>query len=159
MAEDEFSESLEGQNKKEYLDRKREIIKRFNEKIENQNKFYYDSQIQEIEKDGGHRNMINLCVAPFIENGSMFASGYRYIRPAPLAELGEKNFDFLLFKLGGDVSVAIFGECKGGVSNIADAINYIKKQKEAVNKNLKLIKTQYLKISENTEIERVEETL
>lgn len=153
MIDDEFSESLTGELKKDYLNKKRNIIRESEAERETKFKFYHDSQIQEIGKDGRHRNILNLCVAPFTENGSMFHTGYRYIRPAPLIEIGEKNFDFLLFKRNLDKPIAIFGECKGTISNPSDIITEIESRKNAIERNIDLIKVNYLKIPKETEIE------
>jgi len=151
MIKDEFSEKLTGDLRKKYLDEKRNIMKELGGRHDKEFNFFRDTQNQEIEKDGRHRNLINSCVAPFTQNGSMYHTGYRYIRAAPLFEIGVKNFDFLLFNR--NKSIAIFGECKGTISNPAALISDIEKQKKAVQGNMNLVKMGYLKMPETSNID------
>jgi hypothetical protein len=107
-----------------------------------------------IEDDRLHREMVNVCVYPFTEKGSLKDTHFQYIRQSPLHELNVPNFDFLLFRQNERSKIAILGECKGSVMNSTDVINDLKRKREVLHDPVKLnyLKEKYLKIPIETEI-------
>lgn len=146
MDEDEFSATLPDDLKKPYLSKKKEISKRINTKYKNEKEFLSNSKKAHIDSDAKHRELINSCVFPFTKVGSLANTGYRYIRAAPLMEYNVKNMDFLIFKNDPERPIAIFGECKGGVSHINSIINEINTAKGVINSHINEVKSNYLKI-------------
>lgn len=78
---------------------------------EEQEEQYRDDLENGIKDDKRHRQLVNLCIFPFVEFQLL---GYEFIWGDPLEELGVKNFDFLLYDFEGN---AIFGEAKGSVGD------------------------------------------
>jgi hypothetical protein len=95
---------------------------------------------QHVEKEKEHRKLLNLCIFPF--NNSPSPSDFHFVQADPLEELGEPNFDFLLWDFNGQ---AIFGEAKANVAQgPLSLINEVEEQREAVEKNMEYIVKNYL---------------
>ena len=78
---------------------------------------YQTDTIIGIDSDKTHREILNGCVYPFTQRGKISSElKYHFVRGSPLHELGEKNFDFLLYKPSDRSPVAVMGEAKGSVS-------------------------------------------
>jgi hypothetical protein len=110
--------------------------------------FFEKSKKAAIETDRRHRDLINSCIYPFTNNGSLAGTGYKYIRAAPLSELDVPNLDFLLFKHTDRFSIAVLGECKGSISNYKSIVRELQDRASVVEENLDYITKQYLKLSE-----------
>jgi hypothetical protein len=99
MSEDEFLEYLWHPDIrktyiKEYKSRSRVIKREFKSK----KKHLTEKFKAPIEEDRRHSSIFNMCISPFMSEGSLVKTGYKFIRAAPLLELGLPNMDFLLFK-------------------------------------------------------------
>lgn len=101
---------------------------------------YRDKLKTDIANDKRHRQLLNLCIFPFVEYQPL---GYEFIRADPLEELGEPNFDFLLFDFDGH---AIFGECKANIGEgwESECVKDVIKEREAVEKHEDYIVENYL---------------
>lgn len=122
---DEIPPNWESEFRGRYRNCVEERISEFNE---NEVDSYRDDLKQNIKEDKRHRELLNLCIFPFVEFQPL---GYEFIRADPLEELGVPNFDFLLFDFDGH---AIFGEAKGNVGE-GYASNYVEEvleQKETI---------------------------
>jgi hypothetical protein len=97
---------------------------------------------QEIERDQRHRDLVNMCISPFIIQGRIVQLGYRFVRAEPLAELGVKNFDFLIYNQKN--RVAIFGEAKGSISDSHDVVSETSERIHAVGEHVEYISEAYL---------------
>lgn len=95
---------------------------------------------REIEKDQRHRDLVNMCIFPFCTPGKITKLGYGFITAEPLAELGIKNFDFLIYKK----KVAIFGDAKGSISRPHETVSEINGKIQSVKENLQYISETYL---------------
>jgi hypothetical protein len=111
--------------------------------------FLEKSKKAAIEIERRHRDLINSCVFPFTNKGSLASTGYKYIRAAPLNELEVPNFDFLLFKQTDRFRIAVIGECKSSISNYKSIVREIQERASIVEQNLDYIKKIYLKLSES----------
>jgi len=145
--EKEFIDSLPSENyKKKYILEKKKIIKNIKKKY----KDIWDTKEKqfrnkiEIEKE--HRVMLNKCIYPFISSGPLSSLDYIFVTVSPLAELDEKNFDFLLFKKTRNGSIAIFGECKSSISKPRNLFKELRDRVEVLMKNLEYIRNTYLKL-------------
>lgn len=101
---------------------------------------YRETLEDDISNDKRHRELLNLCIFPFVESQ---LNGYEFIRADPLSELGEPNFDFLLWDFDGH---AIFGEAKANVGEgwEGTVVNDVVEQREAVEDNIDYIKRNYV---------------
>jgi hypothetical protein len=100
-----------------------------------------------IEAERTHRDLLNLCVYPFTEEGKGRRElGYRFLRASPLSELGLPNFDFLIARLYpvDEVAILIVGEAKGSVGSPKGVVNEVVKKREIFTANSGLVLTQYL---------------
>jgi len=118
----------------------REIENEFNKNREHLIKTLKNS----IDSERQHRDILNSCVYPFTERGSMSSSQYKFVRGSPLAELGLANMDFLLYKKHDKLPVAILGECKGSVSRISSVVEETRKRLKVAEDNIATIKESYL---------------
>lgn len=152
--EKEFLTKLPPDWIKKYLKEKDKIVEDIQRNFENTREIRESQLNAEIAQDKTHREIINICIYPFTQNGSLSDTGYQYVRQNPLAEFeGTPNFDFLLFKNSTRCGVAIFGECKGGsVSNPNTVIDDMVDKKCHVNKNIQYIKSDYLKLPADSKI-------
>ena len=135
--------------KKEYNSSLKGLIERVKNEFESHKDFFEKSKKAAIEIDRRHRDLINSCVYPFTNSGPLAATGYKYIRAAPLRELDVPNLDFLLFKHTDRFSIAVLGECKGSISNYNSIVRELQERASLVEDNLDFIKRQYLKLSES----------
>ena len=153
MSEEDFLEYLSVPDlKKAYalsLKAQKEGVKK---EFEASREFFEKSKKAAIEADRRHRDLINSCVYPFTNKGSLAGTGYKYIRAAPLSELDLPNLDFLLFKRTDRFRVAVLGECKGSISNYKSIVKELQERVAVVEENLDYIKKQYLKLSESKKI-------
>ncbi|KYK38530.1 MAG: hypothetical protein AYK18_06835 [Theionarchaea archaeon DG-70] len=97
---------------------------------------------REIEKDQRHRDLLNMCIFPFCRPGKITDLGYRFIAAEPLAELGVKNFDFLIYNQRN--KVAVFGEAKGSVSNPHKTVSETNERIDVVREQLEYISKTYM---------------
>ncbi len=97
---------------------------------------------RDIEKDQRHRDLLNMCIFPFCLPGKITKLGYRFIAAEPLAELGIKNFDFLIYNQKN--RVAIFGEAKGSVSNPRKTVFETNERINAVKEQIEYISEAYM---------------
>lgn len=133
----------------EYKKEKKHRVQKLEQEFDSKRSFLESSKKIAIEIDRKHRGMINVCVAPFTEKGSLKNIGYRFIRASPLAELRIPNVDFLLYKTTQKAKIAIFGEAKGTISNPDEIINEFKTRISKIAQNTDYIKTNYFKIPVN----------
>lgn len=104
--------------------------------------------INGFDEENTHDRIINTCIYPFVETALPIAQlGYRFVRAAPLSELGFKNIDFLIYRSAGRRPIAIFGEAKGGVTNLARTLTEFAERRQIIERNLDYIKTNYLDTS------------
>lgn len=101
---------------------------------------YRDNLETDIKNDKRHRQLLNLCIFPFVEYQPL---DYEFIRADSLEELGEPNFDFLLFDFDGH---AIFGECKANIGEgwESECVDDVIEQRQAVEENEDYIVENYL---------------
>ncbi|MBU7017885.1 MAG: hypothetical protein HXS44_10270 [Theionarchaea archaeon] len=97
---------------------------------------------KEIEKDQKHRDLVNMCIFPFCSPGKVTKLGYRFIMAEPLAELGAKNFDFLIYNK--ENNVALFGEVKGSVSDPRRTVSETEERIDIVKEHMEYISENYL---------------
>lgn len=97
---------------------------------------------REIENDQRHRDLLNMCIFPFCTPGRITKLGYRFIMAEPLAELGVKNFDFLIYNQ--KTKVALFGEAKGSVSNPHETVSETNERIGVIKEQMKYISETYL---------------
>lgn len=99
-----------------------------------------------IRTERDHDIVVNLCVYPFVVPELPPARlGYRFLRGAPLDELGGRNFDFLIFRREGKKPIAIFGEAKSSIVNFGSVVNEVAEKQKIVESKLDYIKSEYLK--------------
>ena len=153
MEEDEgYLSSLSKDLQSVYTSRKKELIKTIKAEFEKKLEFNKNSKKEGIESDRRHRDLINMCVFPFTDTGALAQTNYKYIRAAPLSELNIPNFDFLLFKNDNQRNIAIFGECKGSVSDPAAIVAETISRMKAVVDNLDTVKEKYLKLQKTSDL-------
>lgn len=153
MSEDDFLEYLSFPDlKREYASRlklKMELVKK---EFEAKEDFFKKSKKAAIEIDRRHRDLINSCVYPFTNKGSLAGTGYKYIKASPLSELGGPNLDFLLFKQTERFRIAVFGECKSSISNYRSIVKELQDRISIVEENLDYIKNKYLKLPKSKSV-------
>ncbi len=148
MDDEEFLKFLNFKELKEaYIEEKKQRLYTIEQEFESQKNFLEASKRNSIETDRRHRGMVNVCVAPFTEKGSLINAGYQFIRASPLAEFHIPNVDFLLFKQTQRAKIAILGEAKGSISNPDKIINEFQSRIEIINQKQDYIKANYLKVS------------
>lgn len=113
-------------------------LREFREEEESE---YRDALQRGIRKDKHHRQLLNLCIFPFVEHQLL---GYEFIRADPLTELGCPNFDFLLFDF--QRGRAIFGEVKANIGPGWESEQFDRfiEKREAALANQEYIKREYL---------------
>lgn len=116
-----------------------------------------NSKTLEIEKDKRHRDLLSISAYPFHRKGSLAYTGYSLNRFDPLSELDEPNFDFLIIKYNDKHPSAIFGECKGTISDPDSVVSQSCKRREVVENNFDYVKQKYFSMdkSENVYCEYV----
>ncbi len=134
-----------------YKEEKRQQFHQLEQEFNSKKDFLEKAKKNAIEIDRKHRGVINVCVTPFTEKGSLRNLGYQFIRASPLSELRIPNVDFLLYKQTHRTKIAIFGEAKGSIStsNPDKIINEFKTRISKIEQNTDYIKTNYLKIPIN----------
>jgi len=153
MDEKEFLNSLvEDKLKRSYRLKKKSALKEIDRDFKNEVDFLKTKYDKGIEDDRRHRDILNCCIYPFIQNGPLALTGYQFVRASPLAELEVKNVDFLLFKSTSRTNIAIFGECKGSGINPAKIVAECEQRKETIEGNLDYIKTRYLGLDPNDDL-------
>lgn len=100
-------------------------------------------RIEGIRQDQDHRRILNACIFPFSESGTMPGLGYSFVRASPLEEKGAPNLDFLIFNP--EKRIAIFGEAKGSVDDPGGVVDQTKLRIKSVNESGKYIDDVYLK--------------
>lgn len=143
MIDDEsFINSLEIEDlKKKYIKLKEEKIKFIDEKFSNDFNSLKAKLEKEIQIDKNHRMILNACIFPFSQKNSFENYGYIFLRASPLSEIGEKNFDFLLFNKTNHV---IIGEAKGQVKDPSRVIDEYKQRRSILEDNMDYFKNTYL---------------
>lgn len=136
----------------EYKSVKQKAIKKIDKQFIDEMDFLIKSKQQGIEIDRKHREILNSCIYPFTQKGSLAKTGYHFIRAAPLMELDIQNMDFLLFKKAERASTAILGECKGTVTKPSKVINEVHERKKAVMDNMDYIRNDYLSLEEKCKL-------
>ncbi|MPZ07466.1 MAG: hypothetical protein GEU26_13805 [Nitrososphaeraceae archaeon] len=150
----EFLESLTFDDlKKEYTQRKKELISDINNTYLKQRQKLIRKYSQETEIDKRHRMILNACIFPFSHDGSLSSLGYYFVRASPLSELGISNLDFLLFHPDSP-TCSIFGEVKGSINDSQKIVDELKLRMKEVEKNDSYIKDKYIK-NQNTRTEFV----
>jgi hypothetical protein len=146
LDDSEFLSQITHQDlKAKYRKLARQEISRANAKFFDSKEEIEKEHLRQFETGREHDRIINTCVYPFVETDlSLARLGYRFIRAAPLLELGTKNIDFLLFRRSGSRPVAIFGEAKGSITNFSQVLTEMEERKKAVESNLGYIKSEYL---------------
>lgn len=148
MSEEDFLEILSFEDlKRDYNSEIRARKDEIQSEFESRKDFLEKSKRSGIETDRRHRDLINSCVFPFTNKGSLAQTGYRFVRAAPLVELNIPNLDFLLFKYTNRFKIAILGECKGSISNYSDILKELKIRREKVQQNIEYIKENYLQLT------------
>lgn len=151
--EDRFIKALSKRMKRLYLEEVKKKSKEIEKEYRENSDDYIFKKRRGIEDDRKHREMINSCIVPFTERGELRKkTGYRFIRASPLFELGVKNVDFLLFKESERISIAIFGEAKGSVSEPGKIITQFRKRIKEINNNQEHIRKEYLNLPYDTNL-------
>lgn len=135
-----------------YIQEKKLQLKKLEQDFESNRSFLESSMRNAIEDDRRHREMVNVCVAPFTEKGSLVNVGFKFIRASPLAEFNTLNVDFLVFKQTPKAKIAIFGEAKGSISSPEKILNEFRKRIKIINQKQDYIKTHYLKMQTDEEV-------
>lgn len=153
LSEEDFLDYLSFPDiKNEYAKGLKDIREKIKKEFEENKDFQEKSRKAAIGIDRRHRDLINTCVYPFTNKGSLANTGYKYIRSAPLIELDLPNFDFLLFKHTDRFNIAVLGECKGSISNYRSIVRELQERESVVEDNLDYIKKQYLKLPESKQV-------
>ncbi len=153
MDEEEFLKFLYFKKLKEaYTQEKKLQLKKLEQDYESNRDFLESSMRNAIEEDRKHREMVNVCVAPFTEKGSLVNVGFKFIRASPLSEFHIPNVDFLIFKQTPKAKIAIFGEAKGSISSPEKILSEFRKRIEIINQNQDYIKTNYLKLQKDDKV-------
>lgn len=153
MDEEEFLKFLNFKKLKEaYIKEKKLQLNKLEQDFESNRNFLESSMRNDIEVDRKHREMVNVCVAPFTEKGSLIDVGYKFIRASPLVEFQSPNVDFLVFKQTPKAKIAIFGEAKGSISSPEKIISEFRKRIEIINQKQDYIKTNYLKLQKDEKV-------
>lgn len=100
-----------------------------------------------LEAERIHRDLLNLCVYPFTEQGKCQRElGYRFLRASPLSELGLPNFDFLIARLypAEEIAILIAGEAKGSVGSPKGVVDDVAKKRGVFIENSEVVLAQYL---------------
>lgn len=100
-----------------------------------------------IETERQHRNLLNLAVYPFTEQGTICRElGYRFFRGSPLYELDEPNFDFLIARLEptNKPAILIAGEAKSSVGSPQGVLTEIQQATTALKNNDGYVLSEYL---------------
>lgn len=94
---------------------------------------------EEIDTEKRHRKLISYSIFPFTQGEP---AGYKFIAVEPLAELGVKNVDFLLYDMDGH---AILGEAKSSIPKQAPrVVNELSNRRSTVFENIDYIEDTYL---------------
>lgn len=134
---DEIPPNWESTFRGQYRDCVNERVTQFQEEEE---EAYREKLGKQIIEDKRHRELINLCVFPFVEAQPM---EYEFLRADPLTELGIPNFDFLLYDFSGHI---IFGEVKASIGEgwESQCVSDVVEQRDAVEANEDYIADEYL---------------
>lgn len=116
------------------------VNKRVSEFVEDREVSYRGDLQKSIDEDKHHRELVNLCVFPFVESQPL---GYEFLRGDPLTELDVPNFDFLLYDFDGHT---IFGEAKASVGDgwVSQYVDEVVEQREVVEEHEDYIVDEYL---------------
>lgn len=157
MTEEEFLDHLTFPDlKKEYHKEKEWILRDFRESIKGQREEKDRTRRIGIDSDKNHRDILNGCVNPFTQKGKISSElKYHFVRGSPLYELGEKNFDFLLYKPSDRSPVAVMGEAKGSVSKHSGIVKEALGRKQVAQDNMDYMKENYLSTSKDVVFEYV----
>lgn len=142
--------------KKLYDKRIKETIKEVNVAFRRDFEQLKEEHEYQIKSSRDHDQVVNLCVYPFVERDLPLSRlGYRFLRAAPLLELGVKNIDFLIYRQEGRRPIAIFGEAKSSIANYARTLNEVAERRRIIESNLGYIKTEYMKTGSDPILEHV----
>ncbi len=152
MDESEFLSSLDKEHHRKYKEEKKRVIRGVKEDFNRKKEFSEKKYKNGIEEDRAHRAILNACVSPFHEKGSLINLGYRFIYASPLFELGIPNFDFLLYKKKDKKNLLIVGEAKGSVSNPRAIVSEAEQRKKAFEENIDYVKRNYLHLDKDAKV-------
>lgn len=145
--EDDFIASLSHpDSKKNYILERNKKLREIKTKFNQDKRFLVDKIKNMIGEDDRHSSIINSCISPFTM-GPLAGTDYKFIRAAPLFELGIPNVDFLILRRNTGCNIAIFGECKGSFSDPNAIIKEMNERKIHIEQNREFIITNYLKIA------------
>ncbi len=105
-------------------------------------------KIAGLESEQRHRDLLNLSVYPFTEQGLAGRDlGYKFYRGSPLHELGVPNFDFLVARLEPTEKPAVLipGEAKSSIPSPESIVNEIEDSTEAFKDNIDYVLEKYLR--------------
>jgi len=145
-SDNEFEKSLtvKGLSHK-YHDQAVKLRKKLRKQLKTDDKKYADSLEDEIHQMELHDQLVSMAIFPFLQNTSISSQlGHQFIRSAPLLEKEVKNLDFLIYRKGGNVPIAIFGEAKTKIQNPTQIINEFKERKKVIESNKQYILEKYL---------------
>ncbi len=157
MDEDAFVESLRFEDlKQRYQEEKASTFARVEDKFRQRKEECERELKASIEDDRRHREVLTLCINPFAHRRFRpYELGYRFLRGAPLYELGVRNFDFLLGNITTNPPVVILGEAKGSVSSPGRVVREVVERREIALKHIDHIKERYLRIKADPRVETV----
>lgn len=129
----------------EYSVRLREVNRQATKEFKENRPVLQEQLESGFNEEATHDRILNTCIYPFVETGLPLARlGYRFIRAAPLLELGIKNIDFLIYRREGSRPIVIFGEAKGGVTNPSRTLTEFQDRRQIIEDHMDYIKTNYL---------------
>ncbi|OPY34217.1 MAG: hypothetical protein A4E32_00489 [Methanomassiliicoccales archaeon PtaU1.Bin124] len=143
-AEKDFIAKLPKEVRKSYVDGRNAINRQLKTKYQNEREAIAEPFKKGIETERKHRAILNSCVFPFTETGSLVGTGYRFVRASPLAEYGLPNTDFLLYKDNNRYRCAIFGECKSSTASAMEVVNQMRDRMAVAEAHRDLIAREYL---------------
>lgn len=147
-AEKTFIAQLPKHLRKAYEERRRATLGQLKTKYEKERDAVGEPLRKGVENERKHRAVLNTCMFPFTEAGSLSRTGYRFIRASPLAEYGLPNTDFLLFKNSERFKCAVFGECKSSTASAMEVVNQMRDRIRVAEENRERIVSEYLKIED-----------
>lgn len=146
--EKNFVAQLPKNLRKAYVERRNATNKQLREKYQKNREAIAEPLKKGIETERKHRAILNTCVFPFTETGTLVGTGYHFVRASPLAEYGLPNTDFLLFKDTPRFRCAIFGECKSSAASAMEVVNQMRERMAVAEANRDIIARECLKVND-----------
>ncbi len=132
----------------EYKERARKIEREIKHNYKLEEADLHKRKIAGLESEQHHRDLLNLAVYPFTEQGLACKNlGYRFYRGSPLHERDVPNFDFLIARLEprNKPAILIPGEAKSSTGSPELIINEVEDAAEAFKDNIDYVMEKYLR--------------